>query len=89
MTRVHEAREGRLTEEVRQVAGDEGIRPEELSALLADGRAVITRNQMRTDIAPLGIGEGLSIKINANVGTSRDASDMQAEINKTRVAVKA
>ncbi len=89
MTRVQEAREGRLTEEVRQVAGDEGVRPEELSALVAGGRAVITRNQMRTDIAPLGIGEGLCVKVNANVGTSRDVSDVLTEIQKTRVAVKA
>jgi len=89
MTRIQEARQGRLTEEVKLVASNEGVEPEKLSALVAAGRAVITRNSKHPDIAPLGIGEGLGIKINANVGTSRDASDVQAEIEKARVAVEA
>ena len=89
MTRVQEAQNGRLTDEVKQVASDEGLSPEDLSGHLADGHAVITRNIEREDIKPLGIGSGLSVKINANLGTSRDAVDVQAEIEKAKVALEA
>jgi phosphomethylpyrimidine synthase len=89
MTRIEEARQGRLTEEVKLVASNEGIEPEKLSALVAAGSAVITRNSTREDIQPLGIGAGLSVKVNANLGTSRDAADIQTEIEKAKVAVEA
>ena len=89
MTRVHEAQKGRLTDEVKQVANDEGVSPEELSGHLAAGRAVITQNTGHGDIKPLGIGAGLAVKINANLGTSRDAADTPNEIEKAKVAVEA
>jgi phosphomethylpyrimidine synthase len=89
MSRIEEARQGRLTDEVKLVASNEGIEPDKLSALIAAGRVVITRNLEHSDIPPLGIGEGLGIKINANVGTSRDAADIQTEIEKAKVAVEA
>ncbi len=89
MSRIQEARQGRLTDEIKQLAEQEGVGAEELSDRLARGRVVITRNLKRTDIAPLGIGEGLTVKVNANVGTSSDASDLQAEIEKASVAVEA
>jgi phosphomethylpyrimidine synthase len=89
VTRVQQAQKSQLTDEIRQVASDEGVSPEELSGHLAAGRAVITLNTGRSDIKPLGIGAGLSVKINANLGTSRDAADLQAEIEKAQVAVEA
>jgi phosphomethylpyrimidine synthase len=37
---------------------------------------------------PCAIGEGLSTKINANIGTSRDSSDIRSELGKMREAVR-
>ncbi|MBI5342572.1 MAG: phosphomethylpyrimidine synthase ThiC [Deltaproteobacteria bacterium] len=89
MTLLHRARSGKLPEEVARAAAEEGIAPEKLRESIAAGRAVIPRNRKRRDIRPVAIGEGLRVKINANVGTSRDRADISAELEKTRVAVAA
>jgi len=40
-------------------------------------------------IRPVGIGRGLRTKVNANIGTSTDASNIDDEIEKAKVAVQA
>jgi phosphomethylpyrimidine synthase len=62
--------------------------PEELRALVADGRAVIT-GYARADCRVVGIGEGLSTKVNANIGTSPDHDDPGIELQKLDVAIDA
>lgn len=86
MTRIELAKKGIITDEVKEVAKQEEIDPELLSQYIAQGKAVITRNVLR-NIKPLGIGKGLRTKINANIGTSRDKTDINEEIEKLRVAV--
>jgi phosphomethylpyrimidine synthase len=88
VTRIEQARKGIITDEVLQVAHSEGLAPEQLTRWIASGEVVIVRNQMR-DIPALGIGRSCSVKINANIGTSRDALSFQAEIEKARVAIAA
>lgn len=87
MTRIELAKKGIITEEIREVAQEEGVSPEELSKNIAEGKAVITRNVLR-NIKPLGIGKGLRTKINANIGTSRDKTDIEEELEKLNIAVK-
>ncbi len=89
MTRIEQARKGDVTDEIRQVSEAENLDPEILSSRLADGEVVVIRNTRRAGIAPLGIGRGLRIKVNANIGTSRDVLDLEAEIVKARAAVAA
>ncbi len=88
-TRIESARRGDVSDELRQVAEAEGLAAEQLAERLAAGEVVITRNRQRSDIAPLGIGRDLGIKINANIGTSRDALDVAGEVRKARAAVAA
>jgi phosphomethylpyrimidine synthase len=88
-TRIEEARKGVLTDELRRVAEQEQVDPQQLAESLARGEAVITRNRSRGDLPPLGIGKNLRIKVNANIGTSRDALDVDREIRKARVAAAA
>jgi phosphomethylpyrimidine synthase len=40
-------------------------------------------------LSPCGIGEGLSIKVNANIGTSSDHADIDEELEKMNVAIDA
>lgn len=87
MTRIEMAKKGIITDEVRQVAQEEGISPEELTKNIAEGKAVITKNILR-NIKPLGIGKGLGTKINANIGTSRDKTNIEEELEKLKIAVK-
>ncbi len=86
MTRIQMAKKGIITDEVKEVAQEEQVSPEELSQKIAEGRVVITRNILRK-IKPLGIGKGLRTKINANLGTSKDKVDIEEELEKLRIAV--
>jgi len=87
-TQMRAAREGRETDEMRIVAMDEGESPQNIRRRVAEGTVIIARNILRENIRPLGIGKGLRIKVNANVGTSIDICDVNLEVEKARVAVK-
>ena len=87
-TQMKAAREGKITEEMRIVARDEGQSPQSIRQRLAEGTVIITRNIQRENVHPKGIGKGLSTKINANIGTSPDLCDLELEIEKAKIAVK-
>jgi thiamine biosynthesis protein ThiC len=89
ITQLESARSGRITPEVRRVAGDERISPENIRKGVADGSIVLPKNRMRKLSKPCGIGKGLSTKINANIGTSKSSSDIAHEIKKMRAAIDA
>ncbi|MBI5527362.1 MAG: phosphomethylpyrimidine synthase ThiC [Deltaproteobacteria bacterium] len=89
MTQLDSARAGRITDEMGAVAAAEGRTPEFIREGAAAGRIVVTRNCARRVAAPIGIGAGLRTKVNANIGTSRDEHDLDAEIEKARVSVSA
>lgn len=59
-----------------------------LEKRLDAGTAVILSNSARKNSRPIGIGTGLSVKVNANIGTSPDACDPALELKKARVAVE-
>ena len=88
MTLMQQARAGRLTEAAEKVASKEQIDPEQLMKKIACGEIIIPGNTNHA-IQPVGIGSGLRTKVNANIGTSTDASDVAYEIEKARVAVEA
>lgn len=87
-TQIISARQGTITEEVRKVALEEGLPTEKLRDRVARGTVVIACNNSKDSSKPIGIGEGLRTKINANVGTSLDLCDVNLELEKARVAIK-
>jgi phosphomethylpyrimidine synthase len=89
MTLMYRARKGEITPEIARAARDEKVDPEKLRALIASGRAVICKNKRRRDIRPVPVGEGLTVKVNANFGSSRDHADIGLELEKMRAAVEA
>lgn len=78
-----------MTDEMRAVAEAEGLSMEKVRQGVAEGRIVIPKNMGKEDAKPLGIGEGLRVKVNANVGTSRDICDVDNELEKSRAALEA
>lgn len=86
-TQMDAARAGIITREVREAAKHEGIEPETLAALVARGHAVIPANTAHSSLAPRAVGRTLKTKINVNLGTSGDACDHDAEMEKVRVAI--
>lgn len=84
---IKEAKNGRITDEMKQVAEDEYVTPEFIRNGVENGRIVIMKNNGR-DIHPLGIGEGLFIKINSNIGSSQLKCDIDYEIEKAKISMK-
>lgn len=82
------ARRGILTKEMTAVAEKEHIEAEKLMGLLAEGRAIIPCNRLHAVISPNGLGSMLRTKINVNLGTSRDMTDLEMEFQKVRSAVE-
>jgi phosphomethylpyrimidine synthase len=80
------ARGQKITPALREVATQEGVDEEQLRQLVADGKAIILANNRRKDSAPRGVGKGLSVKVNANIGTSSECIDIDRELEKLRVA---
>ena len=81
-TLVEQARKGTLTEQMEKVAQAEGIDPEVLRERIAEGSIVIMQRGDRV----LGIGKGLSTKVNVNLGTSTGNVSVSDEIKKVRIA---
>jgi phosphomethylpyrimidine synthase len=86
MTQLSLAREGIITDEMKNVAEDEGYTPDEIRKLVASGHAVIPKNINR-DFSPKGIGRGLKTKVNANIGTSMDHLNIDEEMDKLKTAL--
>ncbi len=88
MTQRQKALAGKITPEMRQVAKDEGLAPERVLDLVKAGRVVILKNNLH-DVRPIGVGEGLRTKVNANIGSSPYHMVVSEEIEKLRVATEA
>jgi len=81
-TLVEQAQEGKITGQIRDLAREEKIDPELLRHRVAEGRVVIMQRKKRL----VGIGTGLSTKINVNLGTSSNRISPDDEIRKARIA---
>ena len=86
-TQMEAAKNGEITGEMKIVAEKEGISPESLRSLVADGKVIIPCNRNHRCISPNGVGASLRTKINVNLGTSRDMKDMDSELAKVKSAV--
>ncbi|MFC2067062.1 phosphomethylpyrimidine synthase ThiC [Chloroflexota bacterium] len=86
MTQLELAREGIISPQMRVVAQAEGVEAEFVRQGLVGGTIVIPANIKHSDLVPCGIGQGLSTKVNANIGTSSDFGDIDSELEKLRVA---
>ncbi len=89
MTQLELAKKGIISPQMKAVAEVEGLEPEFIRQGVAAGTIVIPANTKHSNLAPCGIGQGLSTKINANIGTSSDFGDINSELEKLRVAIEA
>ncbi|MBI5815463.1 MAG: phosphomethylpyrimidine synthase ThiC [Nitrospinae bacterium] len=87
-TQLIAARGGKITREMETLAANEGVEPRFIKDGVLDGSIVITKSNRRP-IEGLAIGAGLSTKVNANIGSSRDDMDVANEMEKMRVAIDA
>ena len=87
MTQKSEAVKGNITPEMEDVSKNENIDVDKLVKLIANGKVVIPKN-INSNVKACGIGEGLTTKINANIGSSSKIDDLDLEINKAKLAVE-
>ncbi|VAX17764.1 Phosphomethylpyrimidine synthase ThiC [hydrothermal vent metagenome] len=87
-TQLASARRGEVTETMELLAKREGVEPTFIRDGIYDGSIVITKNNTHK-IDGLAIGAGLKTKVNANIGSSRDDTDISNEIEKMQVAITA
>jgi phosphomethylpyrimidine synthase len=88
MTQIESARKGILTPQIKEVARQENLPEEELRANIANGTACIPANINHANLQPRGIGKGLKVKINANIGTSSDLINIDTELEKLNTAIE-
>ena len=89
MTQLELARSGTISPQMKKIAENEGLDPEIIRQRIADGLVVIPVNINHTNLQPCGIGKGLLTKVNANLGTSSDASNIGMELAKLQAALDA
>ncbi|PQV42680.1 phosphomethylpyrimidine synthase ThiC [Methanohalophilus euhalobius] len=87
MTLMDEAKKGNIPPQIHKVAEKEDIDPEIVRKYVAEGLITIPKN-VRRDASPKAIGKCMGVKVNANVGTSRDFVDVEDEVEKAKTAVK-
>ena len=89
MTQMEMAINNQVTKEIEIVAKKENIDIGKLMKKIANGRVVIPSSILHKNLIPIGIGEGLSVKINANIGSSPDKADLSYELEKLKVCIDA
>jgi phosphomethylpyrimidine synthase len=87
MTQLESARKGIISPQMKIVAETEGLEADFIRDGVAKGTIVIPANINHAKLVPCGIGQGLSTKVNANIGTSSDFGDINTELEKLRVAI--
>ncbi len=87
-TQVELAVEGVISKEMETAAEAEGLPVELVRERIAEGQIVLPMNANRAHRI-VGIGKGLSTKINASIGTSTDIVDVDAEVRKAKAAQQA
>lgn len=86
-TQMDAARKGIVTDALSLVSEKENMSVASLMKLVAEGKAIIPCNKRHRVISPNGIGSMLKTKINVNLGTSRDCTDLEMEWEKVQSAV--
>ena len=88
-TQMEYAREGIITNKMQQAADEACIPAALLRDKIALGTAIICHNNFHLNGKPLAVGEGIKTRVNANIGTSKDDTNIASELEKARVAVAA
>ncbi len=82
------ARKNIFTPQMREVLQHESITKELLLEKIADGRIVIPANRHHVNLKAVGIGAGLTTKINVNLGVSKDVCSFSGEMKKGALAIQ-
>jgi len=88
MTQLAYAKNNTITTLMKRIAYQEGKNPNLILKWIKEGKVVILNNRKHYIKKPCAVGCGLRTKVNANIGTSTDKSQISDELKKIEVAVK-
>ncbi len=88
-TLMEAARDGQITEIMQVAAEEAGIAVELLRERIAAGTAIVCHNNRHGGGKPLAVGKGIRTRVNANIGTSKDDTSIDKELEKARAAMAA
>ena len=88
MTQLELAKQGAPSPQMKHVAQQESVSEETIQQYVAEGTIVIPANVNHTSLVPRGIGKGLTVKVNANIGTSSDYGSIDSELEKLRLTIQ-
>ena len=87
-TQMNFARNNELTKEMALVAEKERVSEDFVLEGVKAGRLVIPANNNHGSLEPIGIGRGLKIKVNSNIGSSPKDIDLGKELEKLAVSIQ-
>ncbi|MDL1958919.1 MAG: phosphomethylpyrimidine synthase ThiC [Deltaproteobacteria bacterium] len=89
MTIKNQAKQDMISQLIERCAMNEGLDPKILVQAVGAGVVVIPHNRHVELSRPMAVGKGISTKVNANIGTSKDHPEPEAELEKLKVALEA
>src|SRR5580704_14167086 len=89
MTQLEAAQQGQITPEMKRVAEKEKVTVEFIRDEIIAGRLIIPANinHLKYRLDPMGVGIGVTCKLNANIGNSATTSNLDQELEKLHMAV--
>jgi len=89
MTQLLLARDGIITKEMKEAClYDTHVNPEFIAKGILEGNIVLPKNKNHK-FSALAIGKGLTTKVNANIGSSQNTDNIDDELFKLELALKA
>ena len=73
---------------IGKIAKLEGVSKEKIIKGLRSGEIAIPYNKIHAPLHPMAVGTGLRTKVNANIGTSKEFSDLSQELEKVEICLK-
>jgi phosphomethylpyrimidine synthase len=86
-TQKNAAQKGIVTPQMKDVLATEPISEEQLLKRVANGTIVIPANKHHINLFGKGVGEGLTTKINVNLGVSEDCCNIDLELKKVQTSI--
>ncbi|ASM40000.1 HMP-P synthase [Campylobacter sputorum subsp. bovis] len=87
-TQLYYAKNGIITDEMKYVAKTESLDENLVMQEVAKGSLIIPANINHAHLKPIGIGIATKCKVNANIGSSSLASNIDEEVEKLNISIK-
>ena len=87
MTQLNNAKNNEITPEMEIVSKKENIDIKKLMKNITKGKIVIPASILHKNLIPIGIGKDLTVKVNANIGSSPDKANLDYELEKLKICI--